>query len=42
VLQKRCVQHHNKEIPQLLIKWSSWPVELATWENEDSIKQRFP
>jgi hypothetical protein len=30
------------DVPQLLIQWSSWPVELTTWEDELTIKQRFP
>lgn len=27
---------------QLQVKWSAWPEELATWEDEQLIKKRFP
>lgn len=27
---------------QLLVKWSAWPEELATWEDDELIKKRFP
>ena len=29
-------------IPEVLVKWSSMPVSLATWENLDRLKQQFP
>jgi hypothetical protein len=42
LLQRRLVPTSDGPAPQLLIKWSSWPEELATWEDEAFIKQRFP
>jgi hypothetical protein len=27
---------------QLPVKWSAWPKELATWEDDELIKKRFP
>ena len=29
-------------ISQVLVKWSEWPESLATWEDEEAIKQAFP
>jgi hypothetical protein len=31
----------DTEVPQLLIKWSQMPVELATWEDKEYIHQQF-
>jgi hypothetical protein len=42
VLQRRILRRSTGDVPQLLIQWSSWPTELATWEDELTIKQRFP
>lgn len=42
VLQRRTIRRPSGDVPQLLIKWSSWPEELATWEDEATIKLRFP
>lgn len=42
VLNSRLFRNSNKVITQLLIKWSGWPDALATWEDEQAIKQRFP
>lgn len=42
ILQRRKVATNNGEVTQVLVKWSEWPEELATWEMEDQLKQRFP
>jgi hypothetical protein len=38
VLQSRVLHRAGNQVSQLLIKWSSWPADLATWEDEDAIK----
>jgi hypothetical protein len=40
--QCRKVATDNGEVTQVLVKWSEWPEELATWEMEDHLKRRFP
>ena len=42
ILQRRSVTHDSKSIQQVLVKWSSWPSSLATWEDLISLQQRFP
>jgi hypothetical protein len=42
VLNSRLYKKGNKVVTQLLVKWSGWPDSLATWEDEQAIKQRFP
>jgi hypothetical protein len=32
----------NHAVTQVLIKWSSLPVEFGTWEDFHVLKQRFP
>lgn len=41
VLDRRWKTKNNRVIPQLLIKWSHLPLELATWEDEDYIHQQL-
>jgi hypothetical protein len=41
VLNSRLYKKGNKVVTQLLVKWSSWPDSLATWEDEQAIKQRL-
>jgi hypothetical protein len=31
-----------RSVVQVLVKWSSSPAELATWEDLQPLKQRFP
>jgi len=38
ILQRRIVSQEA----QILVKWSSLPEELATWENLESLRHRFP
>jgi hypothetical protein len=42
VLQKRVVLRGVQSVPQVLVQWSEWPPEMATWEDADSVHQRFP
>lgn len=42
ILDHRLHQQQNKMIPKVLIKWSNWPVELSTWEDELPLRQQFP
>jgi hypothetical protein len=42
VLQRRLHQRGIHSVPQLLVKWLGLDSDLATWEDEVSIKQRFP
>jgi hypothetical protein len=42
ILQRRVVHTSFGDVPQVLIKWSAWPEELVTWEDEPVVKQRFP
>jgi hypothetical protein len=42
VLQRHLVARGKKFVMQVLVRWSSLPESLATWEDLDAIKQRFP
>jgi hypothetical protein len=42
VLQKCVVTRGVQSVPQVLVQWSEWPQEMATWEDADSVRQRFP
>lgn len=42
VLQRRLHPRRTGSVLQLLIKWSSLGPDLATWEDEEAVKQRFP
>jgi hypothetical protein len=42
VIDSRLTKKGSKVISQVLVKWSDWPESLATWENEEAIKQVFP
>jgi hypothetical protein len=42
VLNSRLFRKGNKVITQVLVRWSGWSDSLATWEDEQAIKQRFP
>lgn len=39
ILQKRIQQKEVKAVPQVLVQWSNMPSELATWEDEEALKQ---
>lgn len=41
-LQRRLITRGVTAVHQVLVHWSAWPVELATWEDVDYLKQVFP
>jgi hypothetical protein len=42
VLQRRFRQKGSVAVPQGLIQWSDQPESLATWEDLEELRQRFP
>lgn len=42
ILQRRIGNSGTSVVPQVLILWSGLPRSLATWEDEATLKQRFP
>lgn len=42
VLQRRLRQQGPVSVSQVLVQWSGQPESLATWEDFDELKQRFP
>jgi hypothetical protein len=42
ILQRRLINRVVKYVIQVLVKWSSLPISLATWEDMDVLRQRFP
>jgi hypothetical protein len=42
VLSRRVVNKGIHSVPQVLIQWSGWSEDLATWEDLEAIKQAFP
>jgi transposase InsO family protein len=42
VLQRRLRQNGAVTVHQVLVQWSGQPESLATWEDYDELKQRFP
>jgi hypothetical protein len=41
VLERRLSKKGNAVVVQVLVKWSSLPAEMATWEDYNVIKSRF-
>ena len=41
-MSKRLVSKGVRPVQQVLIKWSSWPESMATWEDLEALRQRFP
>ncbi|KAK2630877.1 hypothetical protein QOZ80_UnG0719800 [Eleusine coracana subsp. coracana] len=41
VSQLKCVKG-VRAVSQVLIKWSATPQSLATWEDEEALRQQFP
>lgn len=31
-----------RSVQQVLVQWSDWPPSLSTWEELETIRQRFP
>lgn len=42
ILQRRLRQKGPVAVSQVLVQWSGQPESLATWEDFDELKQRFP
>jgi len=42
VLERRLVKKGGKAIPQALVKWSTLPTSLTTWEDWYVLQRRFP
>lgn len=42
ILDRRFRRRNDKMVSQILIHWSSLPVSLATWEDEEALRQDFP
>jgi hypothetical protein len=42
VLQRRIHQRHDGAVPQVLVRWSGLDMSLATWEDEEALRQQFP
>ncbi|WVZ96857.1 hypothetical protein U9M48_042440 [Paspalum notatum var. saurae] len=42
ILDRRLKNHNNRLVSEVLVKWSSWSVSMATWELEDELKLQFP
>lgn len=40
-LDSRMIQRGANTVKQVLIKWSTWPNEMATWEDKADIKGQF-
>ncbi|CAO2169811.1 unnamed protein product [Urochloa humidicola] len=42
VLHRRMITRGLKPVKQILVKWSNWPLEMATWEDAVALQQQFP
>jgi hypothetical protein len=42
ILDRRLVKKGNSAITQVLIKWTTLPEDMATWEDWETLKLRFP
>jgi Chromo (CHRromatin Organisation MOdifier) domain len=42
IFARQAIKRDNVAVPQILIKWTNLPQKDASWEDYDSIKQRFP
>jgi hypothetical protein len=42
ILDRRLSKKGNAAITQVLVRWSSLPANLATWEDYNVIKTKFP
>ena len=41
ILDRRLVNNNTKLSSQILVAWSSWPLSMATWEDETELKNQF-
>jgi hypothetical protein len=42
VLQTRGLSKGNRLVQQVLVEWSGLPPDLATWEDQEALRQSFP
>ena len=42
ILQQRVVPTANGTVEQVLVRWSGWDRDMATWENAAHLRQSFP
>jgi hypothetical protein len=42
ILQRRVINRDLLSVPQVLVQWCEWPASMATWEDLESLQQRFP
>ncbi|KAJ1694535.1 hypothetical protein LUZ63_011233 [Rhynchospora breviuscula] len=42
ILARKLIKRRNAPIAQILVQWQNQPVEEASWEDYDVIKQKFP
>jgi hypothetical protein len=42
ILQRRIQATDQEVVPQVLVQWSNLPRSLATWEDAEALRQRFP
>jgi hypothetical protein len=42
ILKQRLVTQGARTILQVLVRWSSLPLSLSTWEDGEALFQRFP
>ena len=42
ILQRRIHTTDHDVVPQVLVQWSNLPRSLATWEDTEALRQRFP
>ncbi|WVZ80006.1 LOW QUALITY PROTEIN: hypothetical protein U9M48_027524 [Paspalum notatum var. saurae] len=42
IIGRRTVTRGRDSVPQVLVQWSQMPESLATWEDIEALKQRFP
>ena len=42
ILNQRVVRRGSGSLVQVLVKWSATPVDMATWEDKETLKQLFP
>lgn len=41
-IDRRMIPRGDKLIAQVLVKWSHSPASMATWEDQEVLKQQFP
>ena len=42
ILDRRLINRGNRQVSQVLIKWSNLDASLSTWEDEVALRARFP